>query len=231
MKYASSDILVALAIALAAQHVHAADSAHPTVVELFQSQGCSSCPPANAILNTLADRPDILPLSFAVTYWDKLGWKDQFAQAKFTARQYEYSSANHTSGVYTPQMVINGTGLIVGNTPDAVSEALARYDRGVSGPAINITAKSVTIGRAPERAPAIVWLAQYDPRTVAVAVRAGENNGRTLPHRNIVKSLTQIGEWRGQFLEIARPAVSPGLQAAILVQVGTGGKIVAALKL
>jgi hypothetical protein len=71
----------------------AADAAHPTVVELFESQGCSSCPPANANLNAIADRPDILALNFAVTYWDQLGWKDTFAQPGFTARQWDYARA------------------------------------------------------------------------------------------------------------------------------------------
>ena len=83
--------IAAALLAIAASAAQAADVRHPTVVELFQSQGCSSCPPANANVNALAARPDILALSFAVTYWDGLGWKDIFAQPAFTARQWEYA--------------------------------------------------------------------------------------------------------------------------------------------
>src|SRR5450631_1918257 len=86
----------------------AADAAHPVVVELFQSQGCSSCPPANANVNALSGRADVLALSFSVTYWDSLGWKDTFAKTQFTDRQYAYAHALHQANVYTPQVVING---------------------------------------------------------------------------------------------------------------------------
>src|SRR5580693_943584 len=86
----------------------AADLAHPVVVELFQSQGCSSCPPANANVMAIADRPDVLALSFGVTYWDSLGWKDTFASPKFTARQWDYAHGLGHSNVFTPQVVING---------------------------------------------------------------------------------------------------------------------------
>ena len=85
-----------------------------TVVELYQSQGCSSCPPAIANINAIADRPDILALTFAVTYWDQLGWKDTFASPGFTARQYDYAHGLGHGGVYTPQVVINGRADLVG---------------------------------------------------------------------------------------------------------------------
>ncbi len=92
----------------------AADAAHPTVVELFQSQGCSSCPPANANVMALSDRPDLLTLSFGVTYWDELGWKDTFASPKFTARQWDYARGLHHDNVGTPQVVVNGRADVVG---------------------------------------------------------------------------------------------------------------------
>ncbi|MDE3176298.1 MAG: DUF1223 domain-containing protein, partial [Pseudomonadota bacterium] len=104
----------AFALALFAAPAAAADFARPTVVELFQSQGCSSCPPANAALARYADRPDWLALTFAVTYWDRLGWKDTFGQAAFTERQYAYARSLGESGVYTPQVVVNGRAAGVG---------------------------------------------------------------------------------------------------------------------
>ncbi len=100
-------------------------SANPVVVELFQSQGCSSCPPANANLNAIADRPGVLALSFAVTYWDYLGWKDRFAQPAFTERQRAYAKSKQSDGVYTPQVVINGRRAIVGARRGSFDAAIA----------------------------------------------------------------------------------------------------------
>ena len=98
--------------------------AAPIVIELFQSQGCSSCPPANAALNAIAGRRDVIALSYAVTYWDRLGWKDKFADPAFTQRQYDYKSALKADSVYTPQVVLNGTKAIVGNGDGELSRAV-----------------------------------------------------------------------------------------------------------
>ena len=156
----------------------AADAEHPTVIELFQSQGCSSCPPANASLIQFSQRSDVLALNFAVTYWDRLGWKDTFATPQYTQRQYDYSTAMHGSGVYTPQIVVNGRAEGVG---DEVSEmeALARKtDRGASGPEVKIEGGEVVVGAgtAPAHG-ADVWLALYDPRVVDVAGRTRRERG------------------------------------------------------
>ena len=101
-----------------------ADAAHPTVVELFESQGCSDCPPANSNVNALAARPDILALNFAVTYWDQLGWKDTFAKPAYTARQWEYSNAAGRGQVATPQVIINGGATVVGANPQTLARAV-----------------------------------------------------------------------------------------------------------
>nr|MBA2467204.1 DUF1223 domain-containing protein [Sphingomonas sp.] len=116
----------------------AADVHHPVVVELFQSQGCSSCPPANANLNAIAGHPDVLALSFAVTYWNGLGWKDTFAHPAFTARQWEYSKAGGRTNVSTPQVIVNGRGVLIGHRRDQLLASIKRYDRGASGPAIGL---------------------------------------------------------------------------------------------
>ncbi|MGB3584802.1 MAG: DUF1223 domain-containing protein, partial [Roseiarcus sp.] len=95
-------------LALPLRSALAADATHPTVVELFQSQGCSSCPPAAANVSAVSDRADVLALSFAVDYWDRLGWKDTFSKHAWTERQYAYARALARDGVYTPQVVVNG---------------------------------------------------------------------------------------------------------------------------
>jgi hypothetical protein len=210
----------------------AADPEHPTVIELFQSQGCSSCPPANANLNALTGRPELLPLSFAVTYWDRLGWKDTFAAPAFTARQHDYANAGHRSQVYTPQMIVNGRGVLVGNNRSELERAIRRFDRGTSGPAIERNGERVTVGPAPNRHPATVWLVTYDPQLRNVPIKAGENGGKTLPHRNIVRSLERLGSWGGTAVTLRMPATgNPAYRTAVLVQEGVGGPIVAARRI
>lgn len=210
----------------------AADAGHPTVIELYQSQGCSDCPPANANLNAIAGRPDLLALSFAVTYWDKLGWKDSFAQPAFTARQWDYARAGGRGSVATPQFVINGRGVVSGSNPPRVAAALKQYDRGAGGPAISAANGKVSIGAARAAGAATVWLVSYDPRVLDVPVRAGENGGRTLPHRNIVRSLSALGQWSGAGASFTLPAAANGVyRRAILVQQGKGGPIVAAARI
>ena len=111
-RYVGLGLLAMLAVA--ATPSLAADREHPTVVELFQSQGCSSCPPANANVMALSDRPDLLTLSFEVTYWDELGWKDTFGSPQYTARQWDYAHGFHRTQVFTPQVVVNGRADVVG---------------------------------------------------------------------------------------------------------------------
>ncbi len=207
----------------------AADAHHPTVVELFQSQGCSSCPPANAVLNSIASRPDVLALSFAVTYWDQLGWKDSFAHPVFTARQWEYSRAGARDNVSTPQMVVNGSGVLVGDRKEQAEAFIRRFDRGTSGPAIATSGGRISIGDGRAKRPANVWLIRYDPRVHNVPIRAGENGGRTLPHRNIVRELFLLGKWGGAPASFVIAGSKGGpLKTAVLVQDGPGGAILAA---
>jgi hypothetical protein len=207
----------------------AADAAHPTVVELFQSQGCSSCPPANAVLNAIADRPDVIALSFAVTYWDRLGWKDTFAHSAHTARQWEYSRAGGRTHVSTPQMIVNGRGVLVGSSKAQVEAFIRRFDRGASGPAISSAGGKATVAAGRAAKPANVWLVRYDPRAHEVPIRAGENGGRTLPHKNIVRSIHLLGKWTGNAASFALPpAANRVYRSAILVQDGPGGAILSA---
>ena len=199
------------------------------VIELFQSQGCSSCPPANANVMALADRPGVLTLSWQVTYWDYLGWKDSFAQPAFTARQHAYAGALGHDGVFTPQVVVNGRGDVVGTGRGEVEGALKRYDRGGDGVVVSLGAGQVTVaGTGPASS---VYLVRYDPRIVQIPIKAGENGGRTLPHRNVVREFALLGKFSGGTHRFTLPASKlAGLKTAVLVQTGVAGPIVAAIR-
>lgn len=209
----------------------AADDRHPVVVELYQSQGCSSCPPANANLNAVAGNKGILALSFAVTYWDQLGWKDRFARPEYTQRQWDYANAADRGRVYTPQVIVNGREMMVGGNKAHFARLIAAgAPRG--GPSLKARYGEVVVGAGKAGAPANVWLVRYDPRVRNVAIRAGENGGRTLPHRNIVTELRAIGRWTGREARFTvAPATDAAIKSAVFVQQGTGGPIVSALKL
>ena len=220
-----------LAAALAGAAGGAQAQAPVQVVELFTSQGCSSCPPANAAVAQLANRPEILALSFGVTYWDDLGWKDTFASPKFTARQWDYARGFKHDQVFTPQVIVNGRKDGVGAAPREFAGLIAAGDRGARGPALSLTANQVAVAAAPTAGPADVWLVRYDPRLVQVPIRRGENGGKTLPHRNVVKELVRLGAWSGQAARYAIPkAADPALKTAILIQLPRGGPILAAAR-
>ena len=200
------------------------------VVELFTSQGCSSCPPANAAVAQLAARPEILALSFGVTYWDQLGWKDTFASKSYTDRQWAYAKGLHHDNVATPQVVVNGRVDVVGQRVAEIERALKTAPLAADGPAVTLQAASVSISGAAPRQAADVWLVRYDPNIVQVPIKRGENTGKTLPHRNVVRELTRLGAWSGGPHSYPVPAGRAGLNTAILVQSGTGGPILAAAK-
>ncbi len=204
-----------------------AGASNPVVVELYQSQGCSSCPPANAALNAIADRPGVIALSFAVTYWDRLGWKDSFADKAYTQRQYDYAHALGNANVATPQIIINGKTVITGIKQGELARSLAAARPVSGGPSISIGTERVTIGKG--AGSGNVWLVRYDPRTHNVAIRSGENTGRTLPHKNIVRGLVKLGEWNGAATSFKMPATQTSqLRTAILVQSTGAGSIIAA---
>ncbi len=209
-----------------------ASSLHPVVVELFQSQGCSSCPPAAANVNAIADRPDVLALSFAVTYWDQLGWKDTFGSPRWTARQWQYARHAGRPQVSTPQVIVNGATAIVGSNQQQLDATIARTGPPRGGPVLAAVGTTLRVGTGKADAPSAVWLVRYDPRVRQVPIRAGENGGRTLPHRNIVRELVKLGTWNGSAAIFAIPASGEaGLASAVLVQRGAGGPITAAIRL
>ncbi len=220
-------IILGAMLALGASVAAMAADNPPVVVELFTSQGCSSCPPANANLIELSKRDDVLALSFAVTYWDRLGWKDIFGREEYTARQYTYAPALDERGPFTPQMVINGRVSLVGNRLGDVEAGIAAV-ASLDGPAITLSADSVEIAAGSAAGPADVWLVRYDPNVVEVPVARGENTGRTLPHTHVVHALERLGQWDGAALTLALEKPDAGLSTAVLLQLPQGGPILSA---
>jgi hypothetical protein len=199
-----------------------------TVVELFTSQGCSSCPPANANLIKVKDRAGVLALSFNVTYWDYLGWKDTFGREEFTQRQVSYEPSLGRSGPFTPQVVVNGKADTVGAAPGEIEQLISSSGR-AKGPSLSLGGGKINIGAG--SAPggkADIWLVRYHQGVVEVPVARGENSGRTLPHANVVHALNKLGSWTGEATALPLPAASGGLSTAVLLQTPGGGPILAA---
>jgi hypothetical protein len=214
----------------------AAETGAPVVVELFTSQGCSSCPPADEFLGELAQRGEVVALAFHVDYWDYIGWKDPFASPDFTRRQRAYAGALGLRGLYTPQMVVDGRADAVGSDRARVEE-LVRRSIAVPKLALRLepgsadgTARLILPAARFER-PATIWLALYE-RAARTQVKRGENAGRELIEYNIVRALREVARWDGgaQALELdLADAAADGMAAAILIQSADHGPIVGAL--
>ncbi len=210
-----------------------------TVVELFTSQGCSTCPPADQLLAELADREDVLALSFHVTYWDKLGWKDPYAIYDATKRQRAYAAAMNDRNVFTPQMIIHGNNSVVGSRRQevlsAISQAQAYGDPKAQihiGGGKDGTPLSVTLTPAPYApiypdAPDI-WLLRVTDSTQN-HVEAGENRHRHLSHRHSVESIRKAGEWNGLSHSFEMENTThPDQKIVILLQHKGPGNVIAA---
>ncbi|SNT10561.1 DUF1223 domain-containing protein [Tropicimonas sediminicola] len=205
------------------------------VIELFTSQGCSSCPPADELLERLAERDDVLPLALHVDYWDYIGWADSFARPEHTRRQKAYARIAGSRSIYTPQMIIGGVEQIVGTRPMEVADAVMRHVQ--QGPAIDLdverdgdTLRIMSDTPATARGPLLVQLVRYMPHQV-VEIGRGENAGRTLTYTNIVTEWSILAEWTGaEPLDLS--AEVPGPDAvAVIVQKAGNGRILAAADL
>lgn len=215
--------------------VHAQQA--PVVVELFTSQGCSSCPPADKLFRKLATRDDVIALALHVDYWDYIGWKDVFADPRFTKRQKTYAVTAGRRSVYTPQMIINGQQDVVGTRAMEVADlimhnvqqvppvqlALARAEDG----GIEIAAEW-TLPQSPR--PMVVQLVHFMPEQT-VHITRGENAGETLPYTNIVNNWQMIGEWDGAAPLRMRIEDDGAQPLAVLIQIKGQGPIVGAAKL
>jgi hypothetical protein len=219
---------------------NAQQSTITSVIELFTSQGCDSCPPADALLKTYANRKDVLALSYHVDYWDYLGWKDTLGSPKFTERQRNYAKARNDGQVYTPQAVVNGVSHVNGASARDLESALKDTRSQVEPSRVPLRfwtdrgAIMIEAGAASPATPtkeATVWLAMVQKSSDVVIAR-GENRGKTITYVNIVRELTPVGTWTGQPMKIqlARTAVmQPGLEAVVVfLQQGKAGPIIAA---
>ncbi|MBM3623045.1 MAG: DUF1223 domain-containing protein [Alphaproteobacteria bacterium] len=210
----------------------------PVVVELFTSQGCSSCPPADRVLGELARRPDVIALSVHVDYWDYIGWKDRFASAATTARQHAYAQSLKQRYVYTPEMVFNGAAHDPGINASRV-EKLLRQAAEKAGARVNPVLGALSGGRGlielpktPGVPPVDVWLLGVDSRHVT-SVSRGENRGATLTNVNVVRSIEKIATWSGEAarLTVASDKLAPGAAMVVLVQSVNCGPILGAARL
>ena len=200
----------------------------PVVVELFTSQGCSSCPPANAFLNELSKQPsDVLALAFHVTYWDYLGWKDPFSLTVATDRQAQYGR-RFGDGSYTPEIVVDGASGLVGSYRDEVNSAIAKA-RAENRTAADVTlvAKdgkaSIDIGAG--QGAARIMLVGFD-REHVTAIGRGENRGVTMAEANIVRSFRPVGQWNGAPVHLEEQ-LPEGEQVAVILE-NAEGRIVGA---
>lgn len=173
------------------------------VVELFTSQGCSSCPPADRIVGELARDPSVIALSMPVDYWDYLGWKDTLADSRFSARQKAYSHTRGDRNLYTPQMIVNGSAQVIGNDRAAIDSAIKSTGReGVMSVPVSMTLSgkllniSVEASKHPSSGRGEIWLCSVS-RSVPISVGRGENRGRELTYYNVVRNLVKVGDWNG----------------------------------
>ncbi len=217
-----------------------ADKPFKAVIELFTSQGCSQCPPADTLLKTLSDDPSIIALSMPVDYWNYLGWKDTFASPRNTDRQRNYARARGDGAIYTPQAVVNGLIQVNGASKLQIDDAISETSN-TAGPGqisvrfwqerntLNFALGSEKPGHATREA--TIWLGVVQ-MSGAVQIKGGENAGKTLNYTNVVRELTPVGIWKGQPMQVQLPRAEM-MQAdvqkiVVLVQEGRSGPIIGA---
>jgi hypothetical protein len=211
-----------------------------TVLELFTSQGCDTCPPADQVLARYAERPDIIAISLPVDIWDYLGWKDTLASDKNSERQKFYAKARGDGAIYTPQVIVNGMIGVNGSDPKAIDEAIKVSDEALAKSRVPVRfwheRNSIVIeaGDAPpglKNMEATIWFAVVQKKA-DVPVERGDNKGKTLTYTNIVREMIPVGTWDGKAMELrlARTAIMrPETEACIvLLQEGKAGPILGA---
>ena len=206
------------------------------VVELFTSQGCSSCPPADKIIGELAKDPSVIALSMPIDYWDYLGWKDTLADARFSARQKAYSQVRGDREVYTPQVVVNGSMHVIGSDREGIEEAIGSTGSAAGVMSVPVTmmlaGKQINVSvAASSKGPAAmhgeVWICSIS-RAVPISIGRGENRGREITYHNVVRNLLKVGDWNGMSGSWSVPLEnisSEGVDAAVVfVQDGSRDK-------
>lgn len=227
--------VTAISIAPDTYSAKAAGASAPVVVELFTSQGCHSCPPADAFLGRLAKRPGVIALSYHVDYWNYLGWRDPFSSKAATKRQKSYRWAMHTRMIYTPQMVVDGR-------YEGVGSRVGYMDRLIAKASNQAAAVTVVMSRAGDMLKASlsaaanvkgadIWLVFFD-KSQTTKIASGENGGKTIEYHNVVRDFRVVGMYEGKAVNLTLPAKdSSGVKrwgAALLVQMPNAGPIIGA---
>jgi hypothetical protein len=232
--------ILILALGLGSTSAPRAD-AQAVLVELFTSQGCSSCPPADKFFGELSQRDDVVALSYHVDYWDYLGWKDTFAMPAFTERQREYAPqvdrqyiGRHMRGSFTPEMVVQGSDSLVGSDGRRVAKRISAHAAKTGQARIELSraGNKLKIDLTPGKGGAVaarVVMARYTPIT-KVAIERGENAGKTLTYHNIVTDLHAVGRWDGTSATTLM-ADDAGGAVAVFLQRGQSGPVLAAAQL
>lgn len=202
----------------------AAQAQPRAVVELFTSQGCSSCPPADKVIGDLAKDPSVIALSMPITYWDYLGWKDTLADSRFSERQKAYSQMRGDRDVYTPQAVINGAVQVIGSDAGKIHDAIDETRKMMSVPvALSVQGKHVNVsvaaaGNAPQANHGEVWICSVS-KSVPITIGRGENRGRELTYYNVVRNWLKVGDWDGSAANWSLPlenVARDGVDAAVV---------------
>lgn len=210
-----------------------ADRSQPVVVELFTSQGCNSCPPADALLTELAARPDVIALSMHVDYWNYIGWQDPFSSPAVSERQRAYGKTLGLKVVYTPQIVVDGRHDVVGTDraaiEKAIAEAAARQHVDIALAGDDATGYRVRLPQTTLAEPARIWLVLFD-RAYDTAVKRGENAGRTIHNSNVVRGIVPLGRWDGAAAELPIDMTQAAGRdsCAVIVQQGEVGPVLGA---
>ena len=208
---------------------------YPVVVELYTSQGCSSCPAADALLHELADRDDVIALALHVDYWDYIGWTDEFGDPAHADRQRAYANAAQRRSIYTPEMVVQGQTDIVGAKAMALSKAISHHAQETPRVGLDISRDGTNLNIAAQmlgavKGPMIVQMLRYTPRRVT-EIKRGENAGKTIEYANIVEAWQVLGTWDGA-TPLAMAAAAPGDKpAVVIIQAQGAGPILAAARL
>lgn len=223
-----------IAVALVVVGGSASAQGRLVVVELFTSQGCSSCPPADAILAELTERDDVLPLALHVDYWDYIGWKDSYGSPAFTRRQRDYARVAGDRTIYTPQMIVGGLEHVIGTKPMRLAELIQRHGRRANSVALDVHRSGQRLEIAaralrPEPGRYSVLVVAYRP-SETVAIRRGENAGKTITYHNIVLDLSEVGRWNGQGSYNTTATVPATDEVAVLIQGEGHGPILAAAR-
>lgn len=226
--------LISLAFAAVTALASPSVAQSPVVVELFTSQGCSSCPPADQLMHELAKRDDVIALALHVDYWDYIGWKDEFADPAYAERQRGYAVEAGRRSIYTPQMIINGQADIVGARPMELATVISDYAAKVTPVTLAVTRNgdSVQIVAQSSEAngPLVVQMLRYTPERTARITR-GENAGHTITYANVTEDWKILQEWDG-ITDLTIDADAPGDKPlVVMVQKGLSGPIVAAAQI